>query len=274
MKYSFLLVSIMLFSCSIKEEHTGSKAATQIVKQKFQSILDSSNVEGTLLIFDFERNTFYSNDFEKTQQGHLPASTFKITHAIIGLEAGAIKNKKSIFKWDGEKRFLSSWEKDLNLQQAFQLSCVPCFQSVAQNIGVEKMNVFLKKLTYGKMDVNTNTLDNFWLEGSSRITPFEQIDFLNRFYHNQLGISKSTSKTLKEILQIKIEEQYSLSGKTGWSTTDGIDNGWFVGYVEAKNNIYFFATNIEPRLDFEMKKFSSTRKEVTISALFALGAIN
>ena len=61
--------------------------------------------------------------------------------------------------------------------------------------------------------------------------------------------------------------QYKLSGKTGWSVRNGFDNGWFVGYLEVGDNIYFFATNVEPGDQFDMDMFSKIRKTVTFDAL-------
>ena len=275
MKYSIFIILILICSCSSnnKSKQEGNPNKTQIVKQEFQTILDSSNVDGVILVFDSKNNKFYSNNFERASEGHLPASTFKIPNSIIGLETGVIKDKTSVFKWDGKKRYLSVWEKDLTLIQAFQLSCVPCYQDVARKVGLVKMKDNLRKLDYGEMEVSTNTLDVFWLEGNSEINPFQQIDFLKRFYSDELPISKSTHKIVKDILQIKRNKNYTLSGKTGWSTSNGIDNGWFVGYLEANKNVHFFATNIRPGKDFNMDLFPSIRKKVTIEGLRIINVI-
>ena len=276
MKYSALSVLILIsfftpYRINGQEETIHLKM--QIIEQEFQTILDSSNVNGVIVLFDLNNNLYYSNNYKKANKGHLPASTFKIPNSIIGLETGVIKNKNEIFKWNGEKRYLPAWEKDLNLKQAFQLSCVPCYQAVARKIGVDRMNEYLKKLDYAAMEVDNKTLDNFWLGGNSIISPIQQIDFLKRFYLNELSISKSTYQTMKDILQIEINKNYILSGKTGWSTSNKIDNGWFVGYLESNKNVYFFATNIEPNKNFNMDLFAKIRKTVTIEALKSIGVI-
>ena len=276
MKYSALSVLILIsfftpYRINGQEETIHLKM--QIIEQEFQTILDSSNVNGVIVLFDLNNNLYYSNNYKKANKGHLPASTFKIPNSIIGLETGVIKNKNEIFKWNGEKRYLPAWEKDLNLRQAFQFSCVPCYQEVARKIGVDTMNEYLKKLDYAAMEVDNKTLDNFWLGGNSRISQIQQIDFLKRFYLNELSISKSTYQTMKDILQIEINKNYILSGKTGWSTSNKIDNGWLVGYLESNKNVYFFATNIEPNKNFNMDLFAKIRKTVTIEALKSIGVI-
>ena len=51
---------------------------------------------------------------------------------------------------------------------------------------------------------------------------------------------------------------YVLRGKTGWSNSIQVNNGWFVGYVETNDGVYFFATNIEPQEGFDMSYFPKT----------------
>lgn len=44
--------------------------------------------------------------------------------------------------------------------------------------------------------------------------------------------------------------------------------GWFVGYLERKGNVYFFATRISPNdNEIMISDLSSARKKATISAL-------
>ena len=76
----------------------------RIVKPEFQSIIDSSDVKGAILIYDLNQDIYYSNDFDWSNKGNLPASTFKIANSIIGLETGVIEHDSVLFKWDGEKK--------------------------------------------------------------------------------------------------------------------------------------------------------------------------
>jgi len=278
MKYLFLFIIVTLLSfCTDYENSTNKEernSENQIVESELQSIFDSLNVVGSVLIYDFQKDLYYSNDFEWAKKGKLPASTFKIFNSIVALESGVVANDSSIFKWDGEKRWMKQWEQDLTLRDAFHFSCVPCFQDVARKIGEERMNNYLTKLDYRNMDVDSNNIDLFWLEGKSRISQFQQIEFLKRFYNSQLPISKRTEKIMKRMIIIEEKDNYRLSGKTGWSDSNGINNGWFVGYVELENKIYFFATNVEPKLRFHMERFPVIRIEITDIALKKLEIYN
>ncbi len=233
---------------------------------EFQSIIDSAEVEGAILIYDAEKQIYYSNNFEWCSEGHLPASTFKIPNSIIALENGIVENDSTLIQWNGKPRAMQVWEQDLYFYEAFHYSCVPCYQEIASSIGAERMNAWLQKLAYGHMHVDSSNIDRFWLEGSSHINQYEQIDFLKRLYLGKLDIDESTYQIMQRMLVIHETPTYTLSGKTGWSIRNGNNNGWFVGYLETNGKVYFFATNISPREEFNMKLFGKIRKDITMEA--------
>ena len=268
----FILTQVF-FSCSNKQKINKNEIGN-IETKEFQTFLDDANVNGVILIYDSKKNKYYSNNFDEAKSSNLPASTFKISNSIIGLEAGILKNEKSVFKWGGERRAFAIWEKDLTLKEAFQRSCVPCYQELARKIGVERMNNYLQQLQFGKMEVNNATIDNFWLTGNSKITPFEQIDFLKRLYNNKLPISKSSAQIVKNIMRIDSAEDYILSGKTGLAVNNEKEVGWFVGYTEVKENVFYFATKIVPGSTISRNEFIPIRQKVTILALKKLNIIN
>ena len=271
----YIPLLLLLFSCreknSAPEKSLLKETSSEVVVPVFKELLDSSQVKGAILVYDLTSDTYYSNDFEWARQGQLPASTFKITNSIIAFETGVMENDSSLFTWNGEVRALSIWEQDLVLRDAFHYSCVPCYQEIARSIGSPTMNHFLDTLTYGNMDVSPDNIDLFWLQGEYKITPFQQIDFLKRFYNSELPISNRTETIMKRMMIMEQRTDYTLRGKTGWSIQYGENNGWFVGYIESGNNTIFFATNIEPTENFDMSRFSIVRLALTHLALERLG---
>ena len=273
-----LILSCLLFiSCQHKqpkeqqeEQPPEVESAEQINVPEFQAIIDSAAVKGSVLIYDLKRNQYYSNDFEWASVGRLPASTFKIVNSIIAFETGVVDSDSTLFPWNGEKRRMSIWEQDLIFREAFHKSCVPCYQEVARKIGVERMNQYLGKFNYGQMIVDSSSIDRFWLEGESKVSQFQQIDVLKSFYLFELGISKRTRDMMSEMMVIEQNEDYKLSGKTGWSIRNGNNNGWFVGYIEYHSQLLFFASNISPLEQFNMKMFPVIRKDITMKALHHL----
>lgn len=287
MRYSYILAFLcILMACTpnqqqVKTPPTGKEiakkenpTAKQILQTELQAVIDSADVEGSILIFDPQKNAYYSNDFEWAKVGRLPASTFKIPNSIIGLETGVVESDSTLFKWDGKKRRLKSWEQDMIFREAFHRSCVPCYQDIARNIGTDRMSEWLTKLEYGTMLVDSNSIDMFWLEGESQVSQFQQIDFLHRFYTAQLPISKRTEQLMKRLMVIDEKPTYTLSGKTGWSIRNGNNNGWFVGYIEKGADTYFFATNVSPQEQFNMELFPKIRSLITKEGFRKLGIID
>ncbi len=272
-----LFVFLLMFACKTEKrsKEISSKkegiANTEIVSEKFQKIIDAAKLKGAILIYNSNKKQFLSNDFNWARTGKLPASTYKIPNSIIALETSIVENDSTIFKWNGEDRRLKIWEQDLYFKQAFHYSCVPCYQEIARKIGVERMKKYLEKLNYGDIKVDSTNIDLFWLQGNSKITQFQQIDFLQRFYKKQLPISKRTDSIMKNMIVMKDKEGVKLSGKTGWSIVNNKSNGWFVGYVEQYDNVIYFATNIEPLPEFDMSLFPEIRKQITMKALQIIG---
>ncbi|WP_313386080.1 class D beta-lactamase [Chishuiella sp.] len=250
---TILLFFIIGFNVNAQSNYT--------IENKFEEILNRSDVKGSILILDYQNNQYYSNNFNWANTGFIPASTFKIPNSIIGLELNILKDENTIFKWNGEKRAMPIWEKDLTLKEAFSLSCVPCYQELALKIGYDRMSKSLKKLNYNHMVFDKKTINNFWLTGGSKISQMEQIDFLKRLYFSKLPIKKKTHDILKNIMIREQNNEYILSGKTGWGISDDENIGWYVGYLEKDKNLYFFALNINSTTNTNMDNFAQIRIE-------------
>ena len=261
----FLLTSLNV-NCQTKNEDSKNNPEKEVTIPEFNKILDSLKVKGAILIYDVANKTYYSNDFSWAKTGFIPASTFKIPNSIIALETEVAENDSTIFKWDGEKKWNKNWEKDLSLKEAFHVSCVPCYQEIARKIGYKRMKAYLKKLNYSGMVFDSKTIDDFWLEGDSKITQFQQIQFLKKLYFSELPISKRTESIVKNIMKMEQTNDYVLSAKTGLSVKKGLDNGWYVGYFEVKNKVYFFATNLVPKNGTNRNEFIPIRLNATKEA--------
>ncbi len=275
----FLLLSLALIACEspkpkVPEKRVEpDKEAPQIRSEidAFQKILEANDVKGSILIFNPRINTYYSNNFDWAEKGRLPASTFKIPNTIVGLETGIVISDTSVFIWDGEPRRMKQWEANLSLREAFKYSCVPCYQEVARKVGVDRMRLKMDSFNYGNMVFDSTTIDKFWLEGESKISQFEQIEFLQKFNENHLAISERTKTLSKSIMFIDtLHEEASLYGKTGWSIRNGNNNGWFVGFLEFPNENFYFATNIDPKENFNMDLFPKIRSQITMAAFDSL----
>ena len=61
------------------------------------------------------------------------------------------------------------------------------------------------------------------------------------------------------MLIVELGDDYVLRAKTGWGGSGDQEVGWYVGYLEKENDVYFFATNIAIKND----KDAHARKGIT-----------
>lgn len=237
-----------------------------------KAVFEKYRLKGTILLYDpsADRYSGYSPSLWDT--ACLPASTFKIPNSLIGLETGVI-DTSTVFRWDGKKRRLPQWERDLSLREAFAVSCVPCYQEVARKIGADRMKDYLGKMNYGTMDVTAANIDVFWLEGNSKISPRQQVSFLQRLHDGKLPLKPSTMAAVKSIMVNETGPGWTLSGKTGWAVRNGKNHGWFVGYLERGGGVTYIATLVWPENNELPGDFATARKYVTMDVLRLLSLI-
>ena len=270
-----LAVIGLLVSCSTPtEDGEGQEGFVDSLKSEgpketltFEGLLDSQLLSGAILIYDQQNDEWFSNDFERAKEGRLPASTFKIPNSLVCLENGVVENDSSMIYWGGEPRRMEIWEQDMTFREAFQFSCLPCYQELAVEVGEDRMRETLELMEYPRMVFDSTSLNLFWVDGESRINNYEQINFIQRLQQRKLPLKESTYDSFNRMFVIEESTDYTLYGKTGWSIQNDQNNGWFVGYVAKKEGNYFFATNVDPMPEFEMENFGRIRKEVSLQAL-------
>ena len=222
-------------------------AISQIVQPEetpFAQHFQDLGIEGSILIYDSNADRSYGHGCDRNTTPFLPASTFKILNALIALETGVIASDLSLLTWDGIERSIPAWNRDHNLRTAFRASTVWFYQVLARRIGHGPMQQWVIAAGYGNQAIGSeDAIDTFWLTGDLRITPQEQIQFLQRLQRNQLPFSEKTLATVKDIMLVEQTPDYTIRAKTGWALATGV--GWYVGYVEQNENVYFFATNID-----------------------------
>jgi beta-lactamase class D len=227
-------------------------------------------VEGSILIYDQSRNKFYEHNAARNSRAFVPASTFKIFNTLVALETGVIRDDVTVLTWDGIKRQIDPWNRDTNLRQAFKDSTVWFYQVLARKIGQERMQKFINQAGYGNGQIGApEKIDRFWLDGPLQITPKQQIEFLQKLSSGKLPFSQRSLNLLKDIMIIEQTPNYMLRGKTGWIDNTNPNIGWFVGYLEQNNKVYFFATNI----DMRSPNVAATRIQVTRGCLKLLGLL-
>ena len=272
-----LLVLTVTGSWSISDRQVYSQTEPGIEQTvNFKQHFDSLGVNGSIIIYDLNSDRFYEHNPNRNNTTFHPASTYKIPNSLIALETGVIKDDVAVLTWDGIERGLSDdspiaeWNQDLNLRLAFKYSAVWFYQVLARKIGHQRMQNFVSQIEYGNQNIGAaKDIDRFWLEGELRITPREQIAFLRRLYQNDLPFSPRTIELVKDIAIVEQTPNYILRGKAGWDVSVTPNLGWYVGYLEQKDNVYFFATN----LDLDSNNAATARLEITRLCLQDLGLL-
>lgn len=258
-KTHFLLVIFMLATACADQKNVVQEPPLQpSVDAQLQMLLDSNDVQGTIAVFDSTTHALRVSSVDGLNSGVLPASTFKIVNTIIGLETGVI-TADHVFRWDSVPRAMPSWERDLTLAEAFKASCVPCYQELARSIGPDRMRRWVDALKYGDMVITDSTIDAFWLEGASTVTPLQQLDLLRRLHDKKLPITNATYETMMQVMTVAASGDSVLRGKTGWAIRDDSDIGWFVGWLQTPRNVRYTVVCISPKPGFDMSRWTAVR---------------
>jgi beta-lactamase class D len=183
----------------------------------------------------------------KSEERLAPCSTFKIVNTLIGLETGLLTAPdKPFYQWDGIKRPIPEWNRDLTLRQAFQSSCVPAFQELARRIGAGRMKRWLTRIDYGDRDISAG-IDVFWLPSEDRktllISAREQADFMRRLVTGKLPVAEKSVAILRDLMSLQSAVPGKLHAKTGSGTNSAgsFNLGWFVGFVDSDDDTLAFA---------------------------------
>jgi len=243
-----LLVAVLVSGCggtpAVTAPGRPGPAATPAaeVKPEWQAYFQGNT--GAFVLYNLTQNRYARYDPARCATRFLPASTFKILNSLIGLETGVIPDENYVIKWDGTHYDIAAWNQDHTLKTAIRDSAVWYYQELARRVGSEKMQHYVDAAGYGNRDIS-GPLDAFWLEGGLRISADEQVEFLKRLYRGELPFSQRSMDIVKEILVLEQSGDYRFSGKTGSVQRVTPHVGWFVGYLEAKGDVYIFALNDE-----------------------------
>lgn len=234
-------------------------------------VFGAAGLQGSIAVFDETENKLYCSEAGGCDRELGPASTFKIAHALIGLELGKLDSAEHVFPWDGREYTVPSWNQDHTLRSAMEVSCVPCFQSLARSIGREEMSRMLVLLGYGNENPG-GPIDSFWLEpGALRVTQRQQLSFLRKLAHGELPVRKGAADVAIDVIPSTSGDGWTLRGKTGGLMGEE-PVGWYVGWLESGEQKIYFATVLQP-FDIQRSEMRAARREVTVDALRRLTGI-
>ena len=204
----FLLSSIV-FACTPNNVKTDASIT---------KIMDSAHVKGCFALMENGTAQFtISNLSMYKDSAYAPLNTFFAVPSLIALDRGYINHNPS------------SW---------VATDSVVYYQSLIEKIGRAELLKSIDSLHYGKGIVSTD-LNNFWRDGSLRITADEQLGFMKKLYFNELPFQKRSQEIYKKMILKEDNAGYKLSYISG-SDSSVNNTNWIVGFVEENKHPYFF----------------------------------
>lgn len=238
---------------------------------------EDCGIDGSITIYDYNLSKWTTSNMEDSHFPTLPASTFKIVNTLIALETAVVKNEHEIIPWINDYDTLKYSHRpniyhSMSMREAFKLSAGWVYVELAKKIGKDRYKNFLTQIGYGNMDISIDDPD-FWNFGDFAISPANQIKVLIDIYEESLPFSKQSFKILKEMMIEEVADDYIIRAKTGWTRDKGKDTGWWVGYIEKADNVYFFATRLVKDRNNPNSNFGGCRKDITKKILKDLGIL-
>lgn len=258
--FAFTLVILVIFpftNSNVAHAHdTAPSTVKSYTQAKGCTYLDTQAEGATFVLYIPSRNSRVVCNPDRAEQPVLPASTFKIAHALIALETEVVKDEDKKEASDGKERMVSAWNQPTSLASGMTNSTVWFYQRIAQRVGSQRERYWLKHLDYGNADMGADTeLTTFWLTGALRITALEQVQFVDQLRQKKLPASIANQDRVAKmmiqdlsppasdaswILHVKSGAVLPI-GKNGdiekggaaKRMLEGLDQvGWYTGWVE------------------------------------------
>lgn len=215
------------------------------------------NKDVCFLIYDLKEEKFLTRYNGSNCNVELPAaSTFKIPLSLMAFDSGVLKDEKTEFKWNGQKYFLDSWNKDQTAASWMKESVVWVSQEITPNLGIQKIQKYLADFKYGNQNMSGG-IKTAWLtpapitgevkENSLKISGYQQVEFLAKFWNGKLPVSAHATEMTKKILVHETNPPHRfLDGKTGSGFIDAEQTkrlGWYVAHLAVGLKNYIVVTN-------------------------------
>ena len=245
-----------------------------------QYILNEKDIEGAMLFFDKENNEYFTTSKGAVRRRYRPGTMFHLFSTLMFYQLGIVKDSTTQLKWNGEPYLFDGynvpvWNKDTHLAEAFRNGTEWYFSELSDDIEYKYFKKYIKKSKYGTITSSRMPARDFWHGGRGKlsITMKNQIKFLRRFRANKLPFDKENIAKVKELMLEKTTNAYSLYGKVGTSQMkelfydDVRDMGWYCGFVETDDNVYYFISYVEKSWNDDREDFFELRRQVVHKGL-------
>ncbi|MFF0861352.1 class D beta-lactamase [Nonomuraea sp. NPDC003560] len=231
------------------------------VRDDLRTVFDTAGVRGTFALLDVSSRTTTVVDRRRAETPMVPASSFKVPHALVALETGVVKTPDEVIPWDGTPQPYPEWEKDMTMREAVRISNAAAFQVIARRIGLTRERQWLHRLGYGNQQTGT-VVDRFWLDGPLKISAVEQTRFMERLATQRLPASRANQRAVQDLILMEKKNGYTLYAKSGWQNAPNPGTGWWTGWVERGGRLYTFALNMDIAKDADAAKRATLARQL------------
>jgi len=190
------------------------------------------------------------------EQRLTPASTFKVALSLMGYDSGFLTDEHhpALPFREGYLATDPAWKTTVDPTSWIQNSVVWYSQQLTVWLGAERLHNYLVRFKYGNQDISGNPgmndgLTQAWLSSSLRISPLEQVSFLQKLVTRQLSVTAHAYEMSARLLVLgALPNGWEVHGKTGTGyqmQADGPDLkrqvGWFVGWSSRAGRTIVFA---------------------------------
>lgn len=190
---------------------------------------------------------------------YTPQSTFKVPLAVMGFDSGILQDENSpVFSDQGYTPNINVCKGPHNPREWMRDSCVWYSQELTKKLGMEKFKEYVEKFNYGNKDISGG-LTTAWLSSTIKISPIEQVEFMEKLASETLPVSKKAVAMTKKIMFVtELPGGWKLFAKTGSGRLKGdLQQGWYAGWIEKGDQKVIFVNHIADKK--KQKSYASFR---------------
>ncbi|HEX4385498.1 MAG TPA: class D beta-lactamase [Myxococcales bacterium] len=201
-----------------------------------------------------------------------PASTFKIAISLMGYDSGYLTGEHlPLLRYRiGDPDWDSSWKLPTDPASWIKSSVVWYSQRVTEWLGEARFRQYVQAFHYGNEDViGESALQSAWLSSTLKISPLQQIQFLQKLVNGKLPVSAKAVEMTARLTAAGNFNGWEVHGKTGSGfpakPAGGLDTahayGWYVGWAVKAGRTIVFAYLIQDEKQLEPRAGLRAREE-------------
>ncbi|MEO1770675.1 BlaR1 family beta-lactam sensor/signal transducer [Candidatus Enterococcus ferrettii] len=233
---------------AIPQSEGSQNASLLEEKASIEVLADTSffkNSQNALVLYDETAEKYSIYNEKAAYQRFSPDSTYKLWSGLFGLKYDIIQPNQNQLTWDGTAYPFAAWNKDQGLQEALTNSTNWYFQLLDNRLGKASLAKEFSAINYGNSNL-LGPINDYWLESSLKISATEQVQLLKKLLNNELNFSTAEIQFIKDAIKLESSPNYTLYGKTGTGRRQNQQSrGWFIGFIEAKDQTYYFACHLQ-----------------------------